>query len=148
MRCMFCGHRNPWDLPCDIGEKIDAVVLRLIGEGVTEFWSGGMGAFDRMCESVVGRRKADYPAVRLCLVIPYISYTSSISRKYLAETYDEIIHPDLGKAYYKAAIPARNRYMADNCSVMLAFARFSTGGAASTLRYAETLPHMSIIRLA
>ena len=49
--CSFCGHR---DADSSLRTQIKAAITDIIeNDGVTTFYSGGMGAFDGMCESDV-----------------------------------------------------------------------------------------------
>lgn len=48
-KCCFIGHRDSVGLENEIYTKITA----LAELGITEFYSGGMGNFDKMCESAV-----------------------------------------------------------------------------------------------
>lgn len=47
MKCTFIGHRDVIGIEKEIYRK----VKNLICNGITDFYSGGMGNFDKMCES-------------------------------------------------------------------------------------------------
>lgn len=49
MRCCFVGHRDIFGAK----DLVYAEVRRLMEFGVTEFYSGGMGNFDKICEEAV-----------------------------------------------------------------------------------------------
>ena len=55
--CCFCGHREILD--AGIEKRIKPALTELIRDGFTEFYSGGMGEFDRMCERAVRALKRD-----------------------------------------------------------------------------------------
>ena len=129
IRCMFYGHGKDRDLPSGLREQVDKEIEGLIFLGVTEFWSGGMGAFDKMCESAVRAEKKNNNELRLSLVIPYLSYITASNKEYLEREFDEILYPDLGEVHYKAAIAKRNGYMVGECGYMLAYVKNSYGGA-------------------
>lgn len=68
--CCFCGHG-------DVSDAIRPALARLIEEhikffGITEFWVGNYGRFDRMARSLVCSTKKNYHEVRLCLLLPYL----------------------------------------------------------------------------
>lgn len=94
--------------------------------------SGGQGSFDRLCAGCVHKLKKQYSKLKNWLVIPYIDF--NIFDKSL---FDEIIYPDgFEKYHYKAAIPARNKFMVDNASYAICYVNHSWGGAAKTFERA------------
>ena len=113
--------------------EVKAEIIKLIENGVTEFYSGGMGSFDWMCAHIVYDLKKEYPHIQNYLVIPYLTFT--ILEK---EYFDSIIYPEgFEKYHFKAAIPARNRYLVDNSGYALCYVTHSWGGAARTLEQAR-----------
>lgn len=125
----FIGHRECYGIT---SEKIYTEIEKLITSGVTEFLNGGMGAFDWMCAHQVYELKKRYPKIRNYLIIPYLTF-SIREQKY----FDEIIYPDgFEKYHFKAAIPARNKYLIDNASYALCYVTHSWGGAAQTYQNA------------
>ena len=93
-----------------------------------------MGWFDRQCARTVAGIKRLHPenGIQLQLILPY-------QRKIEDEIlYDEILIPDeIKRLHYKAAIPARNRWLADRSQYLIAYVRHTSGGAARTLQYAR-----------
>ena len=77
-----------------------------------EFYSGGMGEFDKMCENVVREYK---------------------------RLYDEIIIPDLGDIHYKRAITERNKWIAEHVDTVITYIRRDYGGAWNMYRYAKKI---------
>ena len=56
----------------------------------------------------------------------------------LEEQYDSvIIPPSLNHVHPKAAIKERNRWMVENCNLLIAYVTHDHGGAATALRMAE-----------
>lgn len=105
----------------------------LSASGVTDFLNGGMGGFDWMCARVVSDLKKSYPQIRNYLVIPYLTFNIA-ELKY----FDDIIYPEgFEKYHFKAAIPARNRYLVDNAAYALCYVTHGWGGAAQTLKRAQ-----------
>ena len=108
-------------------------ISKLIESGVTDFISGGMGNFDWMCARIVFDLKKKYPQIRNYLVIPYLSFNIR-DPKYL----DSVVYPEgFEKYHFKAAIPARNRYLIDNSSYAICYVTHGWGGAAQTLERAK-----------
>lgn len=110
----FIGHKE-----CHLvrAENVKKEIEKLIASGVTDFLNGGMGGFDWMCARVVFDLKKSYPQIRSYHVIPYLTFNIT-ERKY----FDDIIYPEgFEKYHFKAAIPARNRYLVDNSAYALCY---------------------------
>lgn len=132
--CCFCGHRD-----CDgsMREQIKETITDLIkNQGITTFYSGGMGNFDKICENVVRELKREYKDIRLCLVAPYMTKRLNTDREYYNAMYGEIIIPDLGEVHYKRAITERNKWMVDQSDVILCYVTRGSGGAYTMRQYA------------
>ena len=122
MRCCFIGHRDADGLEYKIRESIE----KLIKMGVTEFYSGGMGQFDRACEFAVKRQKGK---------LVFIPYNIRQVKKEYKLWYDNIICPFGEKEYSAYDIPKRNKWMVDNCDICLCYI-YKEGGAKKTFEYA------------
>ena len=134
--CSFCGHRDADNsLRTQIKKAITDII---VNEGITTFYSGGMGAFDGMCESVVRELKRAHP-LKLYLIAPYMTQKINRDGKYYKELYDNIIIPDLGEVHYKRAVTERNRWMVRKTDVLLCYVTRSIGGAYRMLQYARKL---------
>lgn len=126
----FIGHSECYSLD---RSRVQAEIIKLIEVGVTEFYSGGMGTFDWMCAHIVSDLRTIYPQIHNYLVIPYLSFTI-LEKDY----FDSIIYPEgFEKYHFKAAIPARNRYLVDKAQYALCYVTHSWGGAAKTLERAQ-----------
>ena len=135
--CCFCGHR---DCDSSIREQIKETITDLIeNQGITTFYSGGMGNFDKRCEGVARELKQKYKDIWLCLIAPYMTKRLNANREYYNEIYDEIIIPDLGDIHYKRAITERNKWMVEKSDMLLCYVTHSRGGAYQSLQYARKL---------
>ena len=57
--CAFFGHRN---IPDDLEPRLRETIRQAIEDyGITEFWNGGYGGFDRLAERVVASLKPESP---------------------------------------------------------------------------------------
>ena len=75
----------------------------------------------------------NYPNSEGYLVIPYLTFNI-----YDKDLFDAIIYPDdFEKYHFKAAIPARNKYLVNNSSVAICYITHGWGGAAQTYEYAK-----------
>lgn len=86
--CSFCGHR---DADSSLQTQIKEVIIDLIeSNGINIFYSGGMGDFDMLCESVVRELKSKYD-LKLYLILPYLTKRINVEGKYYKELYDDNI---------------------------------------------------------
>ena len=125
----FIGHKECYGVS---SEQVREEIIKLIENGVTDFLSGGMGAFDWMCARIVFELKKNYPHIHNYLVIPYLTFTI-LEEKY----FDSIIYPEgFEKYHFKSAIPARNKYLVDNSAYAICYVTHGWGGAAQTFEKA------------
>ncbi len=126
----FIGHRDCYGLKLEV---VCREVEGLVKRGVTDFLCGEMGAFDYLCASAVYKLKVAYPHIKCHAVIPYL--TRKVVTKQL---FDSIIYPEgLEKYHFKAAIPARNKWMVQNSAYALCYVNHDWGGAAKTYERAQ-----------
>lgn len=67
-RCFFIGHR---EAPESVYPELAQTVEQLIGQGVTDFYVGHYGNFDRLAARAVIAAKQQHPEVRLTMLLPY-----------------------------------------------------------------------------
>lgn len=136
--CSFAGHREVFS--SSIEADIDCALEEIIQtDDDFIFYSGGMGEFDKKCESAVRRIKRTHPerSIRLVLVLPYLTHEINRDKEYFEAYYDDIVVPtELMGVHYKVAIKKRNRWMVDRADVVLAYIYRDFGGAFDTTRYA------------
>ena len=150
MRCMFCGHRNAYEIPAGTMERTRMQIVRLYKAGVREFWSGGMGWFDRACEQTVRKLRGSGEIgldAQLWLIRPYPPEESGEKAQSLNDAYTGVLCPNFKKFYYKGAIVKRNRWLVDHCDYMIACVAYIAGGSAQTLAYAQSRKTIQIIRV-
>ena len=91
--CAFFGHRNM--RVEQYREKLTNVVIDLIeNKGVTQFYSGFRGDFDRLCSSLIHGLKVSYPKIKITLVLSYLPevHDSSDSAFTLPEDFDDSVY--------------------------------------------------------
>jgi uncharacterized phage-like protein YoqJ len=144
--CCGFGHRI---VLIDVEGPLREVLCNLIEtHGVTRFLSGGMGEFDELFSKTVHSLRGQYPQIRLCLVVPYLTKRLNDQRELLPSLYDEIILPaELDGANKKAAIPLRNRWMVDNSDFVISAVHRDFGGAYEAVAYAvrQGVPIIKIV---
>ncbi|MBQ7485804.1 MAG: hypothetical protein IJT78_04145 [Oscillospiraceae bacterium] len=115
--CFFIGHR---DTPEQIMPRLTESVKRHIEKyGVTEFFVGQYGAFDRMAAHAVAIAKQQYPQVRLIAVLPYFPRERADG---LPELYDGNYYPPGMEAVPKPfAIVRANEHMIRSCGYLICY---------------------------
>lgn len=133
--CCFAGHRFSWRNG-DIDQKVLETVEKLILDGFNVFYDGNHGDFDETCSWAVEKLKNKYPNVKLILVITHYRYKKE--NFILPKRYDGSIYPDLENVYPKRKIIERNKWMVDNCDVLVARVTDELSvGAYKTVKYAQ-----------
>ncbi len=147
MICTGFGHRY---LPDNLQTTLDQTILALIrSHNVNIFYTGGMGDFDREFAAAVCRARRTYPEVQLILVRPYPNKTMLFHQEVYDRLYTRVIIPKaVAGLHYKAAIPARNRWMVEQADVVLSGVYKDSGGAYKTLCYAKQIgkPIVNVIK--
>ena len=132
----FCGHSN-----ClfndEEKEKLKQLLIKKIRKNPTcKFYLGGYGDFDSLCLLTLRELKTDFPDIELLFITPYLD--SNYSKLQLAKYYyDDVIFPPLESVPRTFAILKRNEWMVDSANLVIAYVKYSWGGAAKTLEYAK-----------
>ena len=136
----FFGHRQIDD-PFTIEDKLERLIRELLTtKEYVEFLIGRDGEFDQLVASTVRRCKR---AVRddnsaLVLVLPYTTAEYSNNEKSFHEYYNEVeICSESAAKHFKSAHQTRNRAMVDRSHLVVFCVDHKSGGAYSTMRYAE-----------
>ena len=148
----FSGHRK---LPQDCTElraNLEKAIIELIERGVVFFGSGAALGFDQAAAETVLRLKAQYPHIRLVMVLPCtpeqqsLKWTDEQRRQYysLLEQADKI--RILSPQYTSSCMLDRNRHMMDCSAYLICYLREHSGGTFYTINYAEK-KGLEILRL-
>ena len=132
----FCGHSN-YSFEDSIKENLRELLLQEIRKNSTcKFYLGGYGNFDSLCLSILKELKADFPDIELLFITPYLN--DNYSKLETAKLYyDGIIYPPLENVPRQFCISKRNEWMVNEADFLIAFVKYSWGGAAKTLEYAK-----------
>lgn len=121
--CTFFGHR---DAPEEVKPKIRETILSLVQRGVTHFYVGNQGAFDRMVLGELEKIAKENP-ILYYVVLAYFP-TQDMTTK-------QTILPDgIEQAHPRFAICRRNEWMIEKSEIIVAYVYRNYGGAA---RYTE-----------
>ena len=138
----FCGHRNLSDNT--ISERLTDTITKLFLKAMTDnlpisFYCGGYGEFDRLAENVIDRVRNNFPNTRCekIFVTPYITQSYQYRNEQMKQRFDDIVYPPIENVPYRYAIIRRNEWMIDSADIIIAYVKYSWGGAARTLEYAK-----------
>ena len=132
----FCGHSN-YLFSDEEKEKLKQLLIKEIRKNPTcKFYLGGYGDFDSLCLRTLRELKKEFQDIELIFITPYIdkNYSKLEFAKYY---YDDVIFPPLESVPRKFAILKRNEWMVDSADLVIAYVKYSWGGAAKTLEYAK-----------
>lgn len=124
--CTFFGHR---DCPETIKPKIRTAVIDLIeNHGVTMFYVGNQGNFDRLVRSVLKEVTTAYPKVGYAVVLAYMPPTKVAN---LSEDFSDTMLPEgIEKVPKRYAILWRNKWMIEHADYVVTYVTRSCGGSA------------------
>lgn len=148
----FTGHRKipPKQLET-VARRLKETLVELIEKGYLFFGAGGALGFDTLAAQTVLELKADYPQIKLILVLPCVSQADRWSitdkqiYKQIKESADKVVYT--AREYTTGCMHKRNRHLVDNSSVCVCYLTENTGGTAYTVNYA-TSQGLSIINTA
>ncbi|MBR2591193.1 MAG: DUF1273 domain-containing protein [Clostridia bacterium] len=135
--CCGFGHRFVWE---NIAPALKKEIEQAVREGCRIFYTGAQGEFDKLFTEAVRAVKAEnrHLPLRLICVKPYYTKALQENREYYETKFDEVLIPSaLDDMHYKAAIPARNKWMIDKSDIVITYTVREYGGAYQALCYAR-----------
>ena len=131
--CFFIGHREADERLLPV---LQSVIQQLIEEeGVTEFYVGGYGGFDRIAGAAVKQLKAEYPHISLRIMIPYHPAERPVEAP---NGYDGTYYPNgLEGVPKRFRIAKANRIMIDTSDWLIAYVYHGASNSRKFLEYAE-----------
>ena len=141
--CFFIGHR---DANAEIYPSLLAEVEHHVIEyGVTDFFVGHYGSFDRMAAQAVKEVKKRHPQVRLMLVLPYHPAIRPIETP---KGFDGTYYPwEDERIPKRLAIIKTNQHMVDTCDFLIAYAYHFLGGSGQIVEYARKREAKGLIQV-
>ena len=137
--CAFTGHRSLSGTDFD-EHLLERVILNLVKNGYTRFLCGMAVGFDMKAAQAVLALKERYD-IELVACLPCTNQSERFSARSKA-IYDEILGQCderivLGEEYERGCMQRRDRYLVDNCDVLVSFLRKNSGGTYYTVNYAR-----------
>lgn len=139
--CFFTGHRDiPQSRLDKITMQVEGIIKMLYRDGYRIFICGGAVGFDQLCAEAVLRLKPELEGIKLRLILPCLDqnryFTPAQKEDYrkirAAADKIEVLHA----SYTRGCMLERNRAMADESSMCVAYCMRETGGTAYTVDYA------------
>ena len=132
--CVFFGHAKYDYEP--YREKIKNSIVELIEKyAVTQFYSGGRGAFDGICSRIVAELKSDYPHLKNTLFLSYLP--KGKDEFILPKAIDDSVYFLETRVPPKYAILRTNELAVQRADFVLSGVRYSWGGAARAVEFAR-----------
>ena len=132
----FCGHSQVIFTDKEKSVLRNILVDEINKNPTCKFYLGGYGDFDGLCLRTLKDLKADFPEIELIFITPYLdkNYSKLEFAKY---NYDDVIFPPIESVPRKFAILKRNEWMVEQADLVIAYVKYSWGGAAKALEYAK-----------
>ena len=148
----FTGHRKiPSKRMSSLARRLKTEIIELIDKGYLYFGAGGALGFDTLAAQTVLDLKADYPQIKLILVLPCLSQANAWSSEdkeiyeYIKANADKVVYTS--REYTRGCMHKRNRHLVDNSSACICYVTEKTGGTAYTVEYA-TIKGLLVINTA
>lgn len=132
--CFFIGHR---DTPEHVYPALEQAVEQLITQGVTDFYVGNQGSFDRMAARAVIAAKQHHPQVRLTMLLAYHPGERPVT---LPPAFDGSLYPPgMENVPRRFAIPRANRWMVEHCTHLVAYVTHPASNAGKVVEWGRKM---------
>ena len=127
------------DIYLNLSSELKNSIEKAITEfGITTFYVGENGDFDRMAAGAVRSIKRRYPNIKLILVLPYFTNRINEYKEIYESDFDSIYIPsELADVHPKAAITKRNQIMVDESDLIICYVTREHGGAFNAAKYSK-----------
>lgn len=131
----FFGHSKLYSEE-SVTERIYEILENEVGEKPAEFYLGGYGTFDSYALRACEKFRKTHGGVRLFFITPYLDNIYLKNKEFITQTCDEVIFPPIEKVLKPYAILARNKWMAKQADLVIAYLDCYAGGAGKAVEYA------------
>ena len=139
--CFFIGHRETSEEILLVLKEV--VEYHIVNFGVTEFFVGNYGGYDRMAAKAVIMAKDRHPEITLSMLIPYHPAERPVK---LSPGFDNTFYPPgMENVPRKFAIVRANRYMIDHVDYLIAYAWHPASNARELVEYAKKREQHNLI---
>lgn len=135
----FIGHSSLINCENLIVRVTEAILENTRKEENISFLCGGYGDFDNLSLLACRIAKEKLPNSEVVFVTPYITSRQQEKIKNLVESklYDSTIYPPLENVPPRYAIIKRNEWMVEKADLVIAYVKYTYGGAHKALLYAQ-----------
>lgn len=140
--CCFTGHRTlPANRVQTIIINLDREIDALIGQGVTDFISGGALGFDQIAASLIVAKKEMGKKIRLIFALPFKNQDTLWNEKQ-KELYQNLLGEAeevtfVSEEYDPFCMKRRNKYMVEHSAYCICALLHEKSGTAQTVRFAR-----------
>ena len=140
--CCFTGHRTlPANRVQTIIINLDREIDALIGQGVTDFISGGALGFDQIAASLIVAKKEMGKKIRLIFALPFKNQDTLWNEKQ-KELYQNLLGETeevtfVSEEYDPFCMKRRNKYMVEHSAYCICALLHEKSGTAQTVRFAR-----------
>lgn len=136
----------PW-----VKKRLEKVIEESIQTGYLYFGTGGALGFDTLAANTVIKLRAEYPDIKLILVLPCKTQTRGWKQSDIEE-YERIIKAAdkvvyTSENYFSGCMHKRNRHLVNNSSLCICYLTEDIGGTFYTVNYAKQ-NGLSIVNIA
>ena len=140
--CCFTGHRTIPEREQDsLSDRLQEIIRCLVRSGYRYFGTGGALGFDTMAAQAVLHLKAEFPHIKLILVLPCKNQADKWSEKdrityeNIKRRADKVVY--ISDYYTRECMLQRNRHLVDCSSFCICYLTRNSGGTAYTVNYAK-----------
>ena len=140
--CCFTGHRIIKITP-ELVQRLKDTIIELIEQGVTDFYDGGAIGFDMLCAETVIELKAEYPDIKLHLLLPCPpeEQVKGWNKAQIAR-YNEILQAAdsvtaLSEHYTEDCMKQRNKWLVELADCCICYCNNPRSGTGQTVRMAK-----------
>ena len=141
--CAFTGHRRIEPLhEKTLPELLFRAVNYAYENGCRKFIAGGAVGFDTLAAREVIKFRISHPEVKLILALPCVNQDERWSDgqksaySYTLSLADEVVY--ISEEYTDTCMRERNRYLAEEADLLIAYLSHSASGAGQTVRMAKS----------
>ena len=127
----FLGHSTITNSSELLEKMVKTILENTRKDEKISFYCGGYGDFDNLSAMACRLIKKQLPNSEVVLVTPYLKNLTK------NDIYDATIYPPIENVLPRYAIIKRNEWMVERADLIIAYVKYTYGGAYITLNYAE-----------
>ena len=127
----FLGHSTITNSSELLEKMVKTILENTRKDEKISFYCGGYGDFDNLSAKACRLIKKQRPNSEVVLVTPYLKNLTK------NDIYDATIYPPIENVLPRYAIIKRNEWMVERADLIIAYVKYTYGGAYKTLNYAE-----------